>query len=478
MKKLISALLVSCLVIFSSSIMVSADFEKNENGTMYITETGEKATGFKQIDKSWYYFDKDGYMVENKYVKINGYTYFFSAGGKMFTGWTKNSSGKYTYYKSDGKRATGWTVISSKYYYFGKSDGIMLTGSYKIDGNVYTFSTAGVWTGTVNGVKSTSPLTSSPKTAHITPKWGASVEDIKKAFTEKNIEYTVMEQDDLTVIMPLISDIYKYDVAFAVADFYLCYKNDGYVMSMSMPYSTVTATDDSPSTIKISEIDIKNCFNYTSKELKIFSDTLVEKYDYLYGEHEQINSDSYSWLEVDDNTYRMVLSSNSIVLIEKIDLSYMLNNSDEIGEIASTFGNLSAVLLSNSVSGKPVSDSTPANDTSSKPDNTIVINENSTPKPTNSATRGETNALSRAKEYLAVMPFSHKGLIEQLKYEGFSSSEAKYGADHCGANWNKQAILKARAYLEIMSFSRQGLIEQLEYDGFTHAQAVYGVDNV
>lgn len=96
--------------------------------------------------------------------------------------------------------------------------------------------------------------------------------------------------------------------------------------------------------------------------------------------------------------------------------------------------------------------------------------------PADSATTGERNALERAMDYLEFMAFSYSGLVEQLEYEGYLHSEAVYGADHCGADWNEQAALKAASYLEFMSFSRSGLIEQLEYEGFTHAQAVYGAE--
>ena len=89
---------------------------------------------------------------------------------------------------------------------------------------------------------------------------------------------------------------------------------------------------------------------------------------------------------------------------------------------------------------------------------------------------GERNALKAAQDYLAVMAFSHSGLVKQLEYEGYTHTEAVYGADHCGADWNQQAALSAASYLELMSFSRSGLIDQLEYEGFTHAQAVYGVE--
>lgn len=98
------------------------------------------------------------------------------------------------------------------------------------------------------------------------------------------------------------------------------------------------------------------------------------------------------------------------------------------------------------------------------------------PNPANAAaTTGEKNALKAAKEYLNIAAFSYTGLMDQLKYEGYSDSEAKYGADNCGANWKEQAAKAAKEYLDITSFSRSGLIEQLVYDGYTQAEAEYGV---
>lgn len=91
-------------------------------------------------------------------------------------------------------------------------------------------------------------------------------------------------------------------------------------------------------------------------------------------------------------------------------------------------------------------------------------------------TMGQRNALSKAKDYLEVMPFSYTGLIKQLEYEKYTHKEAIYGADHCGADWNEQAVKFAKSYLDLMDFSRDGLIEQLEYEGFTNEQAIYGVE--
>lgn len=93
----------------------------------------------------------------------------------------------------------------------------------------------------------------------------------------------------------------------------------------------------------------------------------------------------------------------------------------------------------------------------------------------NDLTLGEKNALRAAQQYLESGAFSYTGLVEQLEYDGYASSEAKYAADNCGADWNEQAAGAAKEYLDAMAFSRSGLIEQLMFDGFTQAQAEYGV---
>lgn len=128
----------------------------------------------------------------------------------------------------------------------------------------------------------------------------------------------------------------------------------------------------------------------------------------------------------------------------------------------------------------PPNDTQPTNPKETEPPATTTPKETEPPattQPSSGPTKGEQNALKRAKEYLRVMPFSHQGLIEQLEYEGFTTSEATYAADNCGADWNEQALEKAYDYLDTMPFSYKGLIKQLEYEGFTKSQATYGADN-
>jgi len=85
------------------------------------------------------------------------------------------------------------------------------------------------------------------------------------------------------------------------------------------------------------------------------------------------------------------------------------------------------------------------------------------------------NAQGSARDYLSFTSFSRSGLIDQLEYEGFSTSDATWAVDSLNVDWNAQAAGAAQDYLSFTSFSHSGLVDQLEYDGFTPEQAEYGV---
>jgi len=106
---------------------------------------------------------------------------------------------------------------------------------------------------------------------------------------------------------------------------------------------------------------------------------------------------------------------------------------------------------------------------------TVILAALSMASSAQASTAGQRNALSSAQSYLRSSAFSKSGLVKQLKYERFSSSEAHWAVAHVRVSWNAQAVKSAKSYLRSSSFSRQGLIEQLEYEGFTHSQAAYGV---
>lgn len=109
-----------------------------------------------------------------------------------------------------------------------------------------------------------------------------------------------------------------------------------------------------------------------------------------------------------------------------------------------------------------------------------VVHAKPKPKPPTSSTGSPTvsqqNAIRSAQDYLQTQAFSQKGLIGQLKYEGYSTADATYAVNAFYVNWSDQAAKAAKAYLQSQPFSRSGLISQLEYDGFTASQATFGVN--
>ena len=91
------------------------------------------------------------------------------------------------------------------------------------------------------------------------------------------------------------------------------------------------------------------------------------------------------------------------------------------------------------------------------------------------ATPGQTNAKRSAAQYLQFQAFSRSGLIDQLKFEGYTKAQATYGVTALHANWSAQAAKAAKQYLKMQGFSRKGLIDQLRFEGYTLGQATYGV---
>lgn len=83
-----------------------------------------------------------------------------------------------------------------------------------------------------------------------------------------------------------------------------------------------------------------------------------------------------------------------------------------------------------------------------------------------------------AENYLSFTPFSKSGLIEQLKFEGFSESDASNAVNQLSVDWKSQAVLMGENYLDFTTFSRDGLIDQLKFEGFSDEEARYAVDQL
>ena len=112
------------------------------------------------------------------------------------------------------------------------------------------------------------------------------------------------------------------------------------------------------------------------------------------------------------------------------------------------------------------------------PDPVVAEPAQATPSNLTNITNAQKNAVRTAQSYLESSGFSRNGLIEQLKYDGYTGSDATTAVDSLDMNWIKQAKKTAKSYLQDSGFSRNGLIEQLEYDGYTISDATTAVDSL
>ena len=63
-----------------------------------------------------------------------------------------------------------------------------------------------------------------------------------------------------------------------------------------------------------------------------------------------------------------------------------------------------------------------------------------------------------------------------MEFEDYSTKDATFAVDSRSVAWKEQAAKSAEDYLNFSSFSLSALIEQLEFEGFTRSQAEYGAN--
>lgn len=94
------------------------------------------------------------------------------------------------------------------------------------------------------------------------------------------------------------------------------------------------------------------------------------------------------------------------------------------------------------------------------------------------------NALKSAQNYIDLMPFSEKGLYNQLTSEygdQYPEDAAQYAIENVEVDYNEEALEAAKNYQETMPMSDSALFDQLTSehgDQFTPEQAQYAVDNL
>ena len=122
--------------------LVQNDWVKDK-GTWYFMN--DKGVMFNQTwlhqGSNWYAFKSSGAMIASDWLYDNGSWYYLSNSGAMATGWVKDS-GSWYYLNNSGAMATGWVKDSGSWYYL-KDSGAMATGWVKDGGQWYYLDSTG-----------------------------------------------------------------------------------------------------------------------------------------------------------------------------------------------------------------------------------------------------------------------------------------------------------------------------------------------
>lgn len=140
LRRIIITGMATLLITNMSYISASAKWVNDSKNNWSWLEDKTKAIGWKEIEKRWYYFNKDGIM-NTGWLNYNGVWYNLSNSGSMYIGW-KNIDGKWYHFKDDGAMSIGW-INDNGTWYFTNFNGEMETGALGIDGKVYNFSDSG-----------------------------------------------------------------------------------------------------------------------------------------------------------------------------------------------------------------------------------------------------------------------------------------------------------------------------------------------
>lgn len=100
-------------------------------------------TGLQKIDGEYYYFNSKGLMATDTWVKIGSKYYYAGKDGKIKRDCWISVGGKRFHVNAKGVRQTGWLKDGDKYYYLNEN-GEMVTGTVRIGKKTYKFNSKGV----------------------------------------------------------------------------------------------------------------------------------------------------------------------------------------------------------------------------------------------------------------------------------------------------------------------------------------------
>ncbi|WP_171039156.1 N-acetylmuramoyl-L-alanine amidase family protein [Streptococcus pseudopneumoniae] len=114
-----------------------------DKGTWYFMN--DKGVMFNQTwlyqGSNWYAFKSSGAMIASNWLYDNHSWYYLKDSGSMATGWIKDS-GSWYYLNNSGSMATGW-VKDSGFWYYLKDSGAMATGWVKDNDKWYYLASSG-----------------------------------------------------------------------------------------------------------------------------------------------------------------------------------------------------------------------------------------------------------------------------------------------------------------------------------------------